>query len=436
MATNTVYPGKYCQRVGLSVDDFLYSENTPMPRLSNVTKGTVCELDVLRREHSMTWIQFYYRMKALCDTTFTLTFSSFKVTIGRIDKKKTELTRNKRYQELEDLFMQPFCTCVPSPDTTELTRKPEMSEIQIALEKEKKRNEHLSSKLSTLTVRNVNKRIKRRDVKIAVSQSQVKEMDLELKHKMKTIDKLENRLHTTNTSVRNLQQKLYCSNAKVETTSTENTELALKLETLESEFTAKVDELQQKIQCLITEVDLARHERDILSERLDDMESNTVRTKQGQKFIDGVRQCCIELLSMNVGTKQVEPVIRSVLRNIASIEVGELPKPSTLCGMLAEMKCLAYQQISDEVGSQENATLHSDGTSKFGHHYGSYQISTDASVYSLGLCDMLTGSAELTLHSLKQILGYLHQVAGTGSGNNVLKIKNTMSDRHIVQKKF
>ena len=92
----------------------------------------------------------------------------------------------------------------------------------------------------------------------------------------------------------------------------------------------------------------------------------------------------------------MEPVIRSVLRNIASIEVGELPKPSTLCGMLTEMKCLTYHQISDELGSQENVTLHSDGTSKFGQHYGSYQISADASVYSLGLCDMLTGSAVLT----------------------------------------
>ena len=69
------------------------------------------------------------------------------------------------------------------------------------------------------------------------------------------------------------------------------------------------------------------------------MESITIHTKQGQKFIDGVRQCCIELLSV---TKQVEPVIRSVLRNSASIEIGELPKPSTLCGMLAEMKCLTY----------------------------------------------------------------------------------------------
>jgi hypothetical protein len=53
---------------------------------------------------------------------------------------------------------------------------------------------------------------------------------------------------------------------------------------------------------------------------------------------------------MNVAIKQIEPVIRSVLRNIASLEIGALPKPSTLSGMLAEMKCIAYQQISDELG--------------------------------------------------------------------------------------
>ena len=101
---------------------------------------------------------------------------------------------------------------------------------------------------------------------------------------------------------------------------------------------------------LITEVELARHERDILSERLDDIQTGTIRTKEGQKVIDSVRQCCIELLSMNVATNHVEPVIRSVLRNIASVEVSALPKASALSGMLAEMKCLAYQQISDEVG--------------------------------------------------------------------------------------
>ena len=140
---------------------------------------------------------------------------------------------------------------------------------------------------------------------------------------------------------------------------------------------------------------------------------------------------------MNVATKQVEPVIRSVLKNIASIDVEALPRQSTLTGMLAEMKCLAYQQISDEICQEENLTLHSDGTSKFGEHYESYQISTEKGVYSLGLCEMLTGSAELTLHLLKQIMHDLDLVAGAGSGNVlVAKIKNTMSDRHVVQKKF
>ena len=92
-----------------------------------------------------------------------------------------------------------------------------------------------------------------------------------------------------------------------------------------------------KIELLITEVEVARHERDILSERLDDLTCNTIRMKKGQKFVDGVRQCCLELLAMNVATNQVEPVIRSVLLNIASIEVGELPKSSTLSGMLVEI---------------------------------------------------------------------------------------------------
>ena len=63
-----------------------------------------------------------------------------------------------------------------------------------------------------------------------------------------------------------------------------------------------------------------------------------------------------------------------MLLNIASIEVGELPKSRTLSGMLVEMKCLAYDQISEEMDTQDNITLHSDGTSKFGEHLISYPL--------------------------------------------------------------
>ena len=52
------------------------------------------------------------------------------------------------------------------------------------------------------------------------------------------------------------------------------------------------------------------------------------------------------------------------------------------------------QQISEVLTEHDNLTLHSDGGSKFGHHYGSFQVSTEGSAYSLGPSDMLTGLAQ------------------------------------------
>ena len=65
--------------------------------------------------------------------------------------------------------------------------------------------------------------------------------------------------------------------------------------------------------------------------------------------------------------------------------------------MLTELKCLSYQQIADELQGCENITLRTDGTSKFGQHYGFFQLSTDSIAYSLGLSEMLTGSAQQSL---------------------------------------
>ena len=64
-------------------------------------------------------------------------------------------------------------------------------------------------------------------------------------------------------------------------------------------------------------------------------------------------------------------------------------------------------------------------------------MSTESSAYSLGLSEMVTGSASQTLATFKQIMGDIELVAGTGIGEKIVgHIKNTMSDRHIVQKNF
>ena len=82
-------------------------------------------------------------------------------------------------------------------------------------------------------------------------------------------------------------------------------------------------------------------------------------------------------------------------------------------------------------------TLHSDGTSKYGMHFVGFQMSAESSAYSLGLSEMITGSANQTLATFKQIIGDIELVAGTGIGEKIVgHIKNTMSDRHIVQKNF
>ena len=61
----------------------------------------------------------------------------------------------------------------------------------------------------TLSIRNVNKRIKRRDVKLAQSQAQVKEMERQQKAQDKTIKKLETRLQCAQSSVHCLRQRIY-----------------------------------------------------------------------------------------------------------------------------------------------------------------------------------------------------------------------------------
>jgi len=159
-----------------------------------------------------------------------------------------------------------------------------------------------------------------------------------------------------------------------------------------------------------------------------DLESCTFETKEHkQKYLDNMRQCCIELLSMNVGIKNIEPIIRR--KHVTGMMVAELPHSTTLVQTLAEMKALSRQQLAEELGTSDNLTLHSDGASKFGQHYYSYQVSTPSSTYSLGLSETLTGSANQVLHTFKQILSDLELVAGPKSGGCVLaKVKNTMSD--------
>ena len=111
------------------------------------------------------------------------------------------------------------------------------------------------------------------------------------------------------------------------------------------------------------------------------LKSRKLVTYIERKFTDAMRLCVMDVLSHNVGINQVEPVIQAVLR-LAGIKCDKLPKHTAISEMLLESRTLSQIQTLTDT---EFNTLHSDGTTKFGHKYCGYQISTAERSLTLGL---------------------------------------------------
>lgn len=92
----------------------------------------------------------------------------------------------------------------------------------------------------------------------------------------------------------------------------------------------------------------------------------------------------MELLSYNIGILKIEPVLQSVFK-LLNIEYDRLPKRTTINEILIESRSLAHIQLAEALTTTTNNTLHSDGTSKFGHKYQSYQVATEEGSLTLGL---------------------------------------------------
>ena len=77
-----------------------------LPQLTCLTKGIVYELSLLRKAYYniIPWNQFYDWAKELCGGSIA-TFSSFKVMVGRLEKKRAELPQSKKHDELEQLLI-------------------------------------------------------------------------------------------------------------------------------------------------------------------------------------------------------------------------------------------------------------------------------------------------------------------------------------------
>ena len=85
--------------------------------------------------------------------------------------------------------------------------------------------------------------------------------------------------------------------------------------------------------------------------------------------------------------------------------------------------------------------MHADGTSKVGKNYGTYDVATNqGQILIAGIREVSLGDSETQLSVLLDILSEidesLQDTEKNVSNKIISSIKNIMSDRHIVQKKF
>ena len=85
--------------------------------------------------------------------------------------------------------------------------------------------------------------------------------------------------------------------------------------------------------------------------------------------------------------------------------------------------------------------LHTDGTMKFDHKYLRYQVVTEEQSFTLGVREVVQGSAQAALNEMATILQELTIIACSQTcsdvGNKILpNIKSTMSDRASVKHSF
>ena len=162
IADHEEYAGEHCKKLGLTIDQFYCASARHIPpsmKIVNIKKGPIYELSQVRKSRGTPWIIFYENVKAICDSSFTASFNSFKVMASRLEKKRSDLLQNKKKDEIDSLFEEPFCGVHSIGPTDD------------ALSKEQAKVKELSAKLQTLSVRNVNKRIKRQDLKLAEVQT-------------------------------------------------------------------------------------------------------------------------------------------------------------------------------------------------------------------------------------------------------------------------
>ena len=107
-----------------------------------------------------------------------------------------------------------------------------------------------------------------------------------------------------------------------------------------------------------------------------------------------------------MGVHNVGLIICCVLKCLEHKSVDHFPSYGLTCQMTLESLTVAQAQLVDKLVHISGFTmLQTDGTTKFGEHFSTFDIRTEEAItYTLGIRHVFSGSAKSTSETFQEIL--------------------------------
>ena len=118
--------------------------------------------------------------------------------------------------------------------------------------------------------------------------------------------------------------------------------------------------LVQKLNDQLT--DLAIENEGLQDQLQQFLEDDEISSFQDRQYTDEVREVYYSFIAKGVSIRNVESVIRMVLRKLTNRDIGRLPQKSLTAEMMYECNELAKMQVEKVLLEDKNSTLHLDGT--------------------------------------------------------------------------
>ena len=253
-------------------------------------------------------------------------------------------------------------------------------------------------------------------------------------HKQKA-NTLECRLQSKRSQLKRLGSQVHYYQSKHRKTEEMLSNLNSQSSTAKEQHEESINRLQGELKQLKEQLTAEKEYSDWLATMLKDECVIQTYNEDTQAFTSQLKKCVYELLDNNVSMSKINAVIESVL-SLANCTANKLPSISSIRNYNVDRIILSQKQVKETLGSDtnNNTTLMTDETSKFGRKVQGYHVSDSSGTpLVLGLREIVTKSGEDTLKVFKEIIDDIDNITFKTDNESakrlLLNISCTMSDK-------